>query len=100
MMSIKKLWQSIYTAVNREQDGRRQPGGGGGVMSITIKRLDSGYYRISGDGICEWCQPPAWPCADEDVLDRSFFPEASSDFRREVKLANLKALETAILERE
>ena len=50
-------------------------------MNITVKRLDSGYYHIRGRGVCNWSQPPVWPC-DEQVLRDYAFPEASEEFIR------------------
>lgn len=46
---------------------------------IRITELDTGYWRISGNGPCEWAQPPHWPC-DEQTLRDSAFPEASEKF--------------------
>ena len=51
---------------------------------VLIKRLDSGYTRIQGAGICNWWQGPVWPC-DPGGLERGFFPEAGPAFRREVR---------------
>lgn len=48
-------------------------------MNITVKRLPSGYYRIQGDGPCEFSQPPHWPC-DEQTLREHAFQEASETF--------------------
>jgi hypothetical protein len=57
------------------------------MTDITVKRLDSGYYRVSGAGPCEWTQPPEWPC-DEAMLRAHAFPEASESFlRRAAELA-------------
>ena len=33
-------------------------------MEITVKRFPTGYYHISGEGVCDWSQPPRWPCGD------------------------------------
>ena len=52
-------------------------------MSLHIKRLSSGYYHISGDGPCEWAQPPTWPC-DETTLLAHTFPQASAEFFNEM----------------
>lgn len=46
---------------------------------MRIDRLSSGYWRIQGDGPCEWAQPPFWPC-DEATLREHAFPEASERF--------------------
>lgn len=48
-------------------------------VSITVTRLESGYFRIAGIGPCEWAQPSRWPCS-EDELRASAFPEASECF--------------------
>ena len=50
---------------------------------FTVRKLDTGYYHIRGLGICNWAQPPHWPC-HEDTLRASAFPEASEDFLRSV----------------
>lgn len=50
--------------------------------TITARRLDSGYWLISGRGPCEWSQPPSWPC-DEATLREHAFPQASDQFIRE-----------------
>jgi len=50
-------------------------------MNITVKRLESGYYHVRGDGPCNWAQPRCWPCS-EDSLRASAFPEASEAFLR------------------
>lgn len=52
-------------------------------MTLYIKRLSSGYYHISGDGPCEWAQPPSWPC-DETTLQAHTFAQASARFFREM----------------
>ena len=48
-------------------------------MEITVQRLASGYYRVQGNGCCEWAQPPRWPC-DEATLRDYACPEASETF--------------------
>ena len=53
---------------------------------MTIKRLESGYYHIRGNGPCEWAQPPTWPCS-ETVLREHVFPEASERFIRDALTA-------------
>lgn len=50
-------------------------------MTITVTRLDSGYYHVRGVGPCNWSQPPQWPC-DEAMLREYAFPEASEAFIR------------------
>lgn len=50
-------------------------------MTISAKRLASGYWHIRGDGPCNWAQPPTWPCS-ESVLREHAFPEASEAFIR------------------
>ena len=52
----------------------------------SIKQLSSGYWHIRGYGPYEWAQPVSWPCTSEE-LERSFFPEASRDFRVAVRKA-------------
>lgn len=48
-------------------------------MEITVKRFPTGYYHISGEGVCDWSQPPRWPC-DEATLRDYACPEASETF--------------------
>ena len=48
-------------------------------MEITVKRFPTGYYHISGAGVCDWSQPPRWPC-DEAVLRDYACSEASETF--------------------
>lgn len=48
-------------------------------MMIEAQRLDSGYWHIRGDGMCNWAQPSMWPCSEEE-LRASAFPEASEQF--------------------
>ena len=57
---------------------------------ITIKRLDSGYYHIRGEGICNWTQPPYWPC-DGEMIREHAFPEASEEFLLECIRATKEA---------
>ncbi len=48
-------------------------------MEVTWKKLDSGYYRIQGEGPCNWAQvPPDWRYWDG--LEEHAFPEACKDF--------------------
>ena len=49
---------------------------------IEAKRLESGFWRVQGNGPCEWAQPPHWPCS-EAMLRQSAFPEASESFIRD-----------------
>ena len=49
---------------------------------LKIKRLESGYWHIKGDGPCNLAQPPHWPC-DEATLREHAFPEACEAFIRE-----------------
>lgn len=49
------------------------------MMTVTVTRLDSGYYHVRGDGPCNWAQPPSWPC-DEATLRAHAFTEASETF--------------------
>ena len=48
---------------------------------ITIQRLESGYLRAQGNGICEWAQ---WPEHQGEPRESDFFPEASEKFRKEL----------------
>lgn len=48
-------------------------------MKIFVKRLDSGYFHIRGEGPCNWAQPPSWPC-DEKTLRAHTFGEACEEF--------------------
>ncbi len=48
-------------------------------MKITEKRLSSGFWKITGEGPCNWAQPPLWPCS-EATLRAHAFPEASEQF--------------------
>ena len=49
------------------------------AMTISIRRLASGYYRLEGRGSCDWSQVPSWPCTEE-VLRDGAFPGASERF--------------------
>lgn len=49
------------------------------AMTITTRRLESGYWHVRGQGPCNWSQPPHWPC-DEATLRKHAFPEASEEF--------------------
>ena len=51
------------------------------MSTITVKRLESGYWHIQGEGPGNWSQPPQWPC-DEETLRTFAFPEASEQFIR------------------
>ena len=60
-------------------------------MSITVKKLYSGYYHIRGIGPCNWAQPPIWPC-DEVMIRQCVFPEASEKFILEcIEAAQIKS---------
>jgi hypothetical protein len=48
-------------------------------MSITLTRLSSGYVHVRGRGVCNWAQPPVWPCS-EATLRQHAFPQASEAF--------------------
>lgn len=48
---------------------------------ISVKRLESGYWHIRGQGPCNWAQPPRWPCS-ADTLREHAFSEASEGFIR------------------
>ena len=50
-------------------------------MKITATRLESGWWHVRGEGLCNWAQPPEWPC-DEAALRASAFPEAGEEFLR------------------
>lgn len=50
-------------------------------MNIIVKRLDSGYYHVRGDGPCNWSQPATWPCSEVE-LRAAAHPEYSDDFIR------------------
>lgn len=47
-------------------------------MDIQVKRLDSGYYHISGKG--HFSQPPHWPCSEEILREYAFYGEADKAF--------------------
>lgn len=51
-------------------------------MNLSIKRLESGYWHIRAPGICNWTQPPSWPCS-EAVIRAHAFQEASEMFLRQ-----------------
>ena len=48
-------------------------------MKITIRRLDSGYYHIRGEGPCNWSQPPCLTDWREDIRKHAH-PEAGDEF--------------------
>ena len=58
--------------------------------TIRFKKLGSGYWHIRGEGVCNWCQVPSWPCTDEE-LEQSWFPEASMQFRNSIRQKLTKA---------
>lgn len=49
---------------------------------IDATKLQSGYWRISGIGPCNWAQVPTWPC-DEATFREHAFPQASEEFIHE-----------------
>ena len=49
------------------------------MMEITVKRFPNGYYYIGGEDVCDWSQPPRWPC-DEATLRDYACSEASETF--------------------
>lgn len=59
-----------------EEEGEEQN------VEIQVKKLDSGYYHVRGRGLCNWAQPPQWPCSEEMLRARAF-GEASEEFIRE-----------------
>ncbi len=62
---------------------------------FSVKRLESGYWHLRGDGPCNWAQPRDWPCASETDLEASFFPEAGDRFRALVRTENDRLLRIA-----
>lgn len=48
---------------------------------IKVERLSTGYLRAQGVGPCNWAQ---WP-ETRDLEDGDFFPEASDNFRRNLR---------------
>lgn len=59
---------------------------------LSVKRLESGYYLIRGNGPCNFTQPPEWPCSEFVIRDHAH-PEASEEFIREC-VAEVEALYT------
>ena len=57
-------------------------------MWITVRRLRSGWYHVRGEGLCDWAQPPQWPCS-RGTLRRHAFREASRGFLRAAAAASL-----------
>lgn len=56
---------------------------------IRVRRLESGYWHVRGAGVCDFSQPPIWPC-DEQTLRAHAHPEASDEFvRRAAAIARL-----------
>ena len=53
-------------------------------QNISIKRLESGYWHIRGNGPCNWTQPPFWPCTSIEIRECAF-PEASEEFLKLVE---------------
>jgi len=62
-------------------------------MAITIKRLPSGFVHIRGVGVTNWTQPPQW-LADEEMIRKYAFAQASERFLREVISAAEKERES------
>jgi hypothetical protein len=54
-------------------------------VTLTVKQLSS-CWHIRGRGLCNWAQPPHWPC-DEQTLRDSCFSEASPEFIAELMRA-------------
>jgi hypothetical protein len=52
---------------------------GAHMMRIQAQKLESGYWVISGAGLCNFSQPPEWP-TDENTLRAHAFPGACEDF--------------------
>jgi hypothetical protein len=48
-------------------------------MTISIRCLASGYYRLEDQGSCDWSQVPSWPCSEEAIREGAF-PGASEEF--------------------
>jgi len=67
------------------------------VSLIIVKKLTTGYWHLRGYGICNWAQPPTWPC-DEETLRAHAFPEASEQFIQDcLMLSRLESAERAKL---
>lgn len=58
-------------------------------MRIQVKKLESGYFHVRGEGPCNWAQPKYWPCNVEHLQSHAF-PQASDQF--------LRAAATAMME--
>ena len=52
-------------------------------MTISVKRLPSGYWHIRGKGVCNWTQPQWWPCSEQEIRAAAF-SEAGESFLEEV----------------
>lgn len=64
-------------------------------MRITeIKSLGNGWFRIQGQGPCNWTQPPCWPATAKEIREHAF-PEASEEFLREVEREARRAARAA-----
>lgn len=50
-------------------------------MNIEVRRLDSGWWHVRGEGPCNWTQPPRWPASEKSIRAHAF-PEASEEFLR------------------
>jgi hypothetical protein len=51
----------------------------GEKMKIKVKKLESTYWLVTGEGPCNWSQPAWWPCS-ENMLRNSASSEACEDF--------------------
>jgi hypothetical protein len=51
------------------------------TMEIQVTKLSTGWFHICGVGPCNWAQPAAWPCSEQE-LRAAAFPEASESFIR------------------
>lgn len=65
---------------------------------MVIKRLDSGYWYIASVGVCNYAQPPHWPC-DEATLRAHMNPDASHEFVRDAMAYSEAATLRADVER-
>jgi hypothetical protein len=56
-------------------------------MTITIKRLSSGYFVIAGENSNDWTQVPSWPCSMETIARHAFAYATVEFIRRAFDLA-------------
>lgn len=54
-------------------------------ISLRVVKLSSGFFRVRGNGPCEFGQYSSWPPLDERALLEETFPEASESFREAVR---------------